>query len=758
MGFKIDRPIENSGEDLLNRSKFAKYVADAIASLNDEHHGTVIGIQGHWGCGKTSLAKMVKQELQSINGQSKNSIKKMKFLHLETWLATDRETLIREFFTLILNAVDSEIDKDGKLHVDIKKYANEFGRRLIRSASFGFQPCGIGISFDGAELIGSVNEPSLDEQKQKINIKLGKNEMPRFIFFIDDIDRLSYEDIAVLFQLIKNIGDFNNITYVLCYDKEIVGKALDKVHSDKGYQYIEKVIQIPIDVPTVGKGYIDNYFLNLLNPLAKEIPYVCFDEEHFRAVYHNGISACLQDLRDCNRLYNAFSFKHSIMNADCDFADLLAFTLLEIKYPWLIKIIKDNQEMFLGYNQFIETNISKDQAKQFWSVLTKYLKAEDKKKLESIIAMIFPRFGKLVDLERGWYSDGLEKSTNKICIEEAFLRYFEMSILNDDVSDLDVEVWLHSTEEGAFKKQLLIWQQCGKLNNALYVARKHIKIYHKDNIDCVFTKEVLIEFLHALSKCEFSEDSKGMLQVSDKLRVKFIIDDLIDRFIDINEDKISIIKMLGNDSNISLTIALDIVHGLAQGFEWRYGREPIEIGKTVITKQEFEFVLKLFSQKIKVYAASNDILLVKDAVILLKIWKYVDIEEYNEFLLKHKSQLDILKFVCASVTMGIVHSTGEPDFWQWYLHDANWIEDIDFDKAVVTVNESLETGLHKNLDNEMQMKVFAFVALAKQKQENKGPDDRAYRYEVREEDFKLIIEKYGSEVDSNNEDSPDSET
>lgn len=83
------------------------------------------------------------------------------------------------------------------------------------------------------------------------------------IFFIDDIDRLSEEEISIVFQPIKNIADFHKVIYVLCYDVDIVASALDAVHRNRGREYIEKIVQYPIDIPKINKKYLKDYFIRI---------------------------------------------------------------------------------------------------------------------------------------------------------------------------------------------------------------------------------------------------------------------------------------------------------------------------------------------------------------------------------------------------------------------------------------------------------------------------------------------------------------
>ena len=60
-----DLPITKSEEDVLNRSNFAKNLAQAVIQCTFPTSFS-IGLYGKWGSGKTSLLNMVIEEIENI--------------------------------------------------------------------------------------------------------------------------------------------------------------------------------------------------------------------------------------------------------------------------------------------------------------------------------------------------------------------------------------------------------------------------------------------------------------------------------------------------------------------------------------------------------------------------------------------------------------------------------------------------------------------------------------------------------------------
>lgn len=87
--FSSDRPLNSKAEDKLNRAPFAGRVANVLRSLQTGA-GTVIGIHGPWGDGKTTVLNMLRTEL---NGDETIVIR-----DFNPWRLADDESLFRGFF------------------------------------------------------------------------------------------------------------------------------------------------------------------------------------------------------------------------------------------------------------------------------------------------------------------------------------------------------------------------------------------------------------------------------------------------------------------------------------------------------------------------------------------------------------------------------------------------------------------------------------------------------------------------------------
>src|SRR5690606_21576351 len=70
------------------------------------------------------------------------------------------------------------------------------------------------------------------------------------VVVLDDIDRLTTAEIRDVFKLVRLTANFPNIIYLLAFDRARVEQALGE-HGIPGRDYLEKILQIGIDLPAV---------------------------------------------------------------------------------------------------------------------------------------------------------------------------------------------------------------------------------------------------------------------------------------------------------------------------------------------------------------------------------------------------------------------------------------------------------------------------------------------------------------------------
>lgn len=440
--FKTERPIVSTKEDLLGRSNTARELGRHILEYKDEDSLT-IGIIGNWGSGKTSFINMCLEDIKN----NKSYI----IIHFNPWNISTRKQLISDFFMQLANEIKSDSEKDAE-DAAIKAVKNlKFLSKFFKPVSNLNIPLVSSVAtildsaYEGAaeylEDYIKIQEMDLDSLKKQLNNFLEKLNK-KVIIVIDDIDRLSDDEIREIFQLVKSIADFKNTIYLLSYDEDIVSRALDYLQNGRGKEYLEKIVQVPIQLPYIGKEEIDSIFTNKLNDSIKILE-EDFDMRYYNQIRINGFKNNFENLRDVERYINTFNFGVELAREELNMCDYMVMTLFKVFEPVLFNYIQENKEIFVGnaLNEIqIEQTIKystedmnklRDNLETFFNNVKK-LNVDD---VRSLLLTIFPNIQRIYYESPQYFLDtpNLNKE-RRIASSKYFQNYFSLSFLSSQVN------------------------------------------------------------------------------------------------------------------------------------------------------------------------------------------------------------------------------------------------------------------------------------------------------------------------------------
>ncbi|WP_339067276.1 KAP family P-loop NTPase fold protein [Fusobacterium animalis] len=441
--FYSEKPIISKNEDLLGRKKVANDLAKEIEHYKNKDSLT-IGIVGKWGSGKTSFINMVLESFKENN----NYI----VIKFNPWNISSRKQLISDFFLQLSNNIKKE-NVSGEI-------ISTIGKSLGTLSKF-FKPLGFIPPLSVLSTIGDITEKAsefineyvesekedLETIKRKIDTELevlGK----KLLIVIDDIDRLCDDEIREIFQLVKSIADFKNTIYILSYDREIVTKALDKTQQDKGEEYLEKIVQVPLVLPYISKSDLDKIFINRLN-ITINIPDEEYDNSYFSEIYYNGLAESFENLRDIERYMNVFNLGINLAIEELNINDYIVLTLIKVFEPNLYEYIKNNKDYFSGtkFNEFL--NKDKKEILDELEEIYKNLKKFEKRKIKRLMEVIFPK------LEVTTYDEGfidIWGKARRIATPVYFESYFRLDFPEDEIKKSEIKKFREfSTEEDLIK-------------------------------------------------------------------------------------------------------------------------------------------------------------------------------------------------------------------------------------------------------------------------------------------------------------------
>lgn len=296
---------------------------------------TTIGLFGDWGSGKTSIMKMLEQDLNPDNytqDEDKEKYKNILCIYFNGWMFEGYDDAKAAVLTSILN----QIAENKKLTNRMKEKVASLAQSVnwMRLAKIGIKEFGIpavaahltgGMSLiptvaskfkevlpgnseddkDKGDSNSKLNESSNERQPDSIHIDvrtfrerftelLNECKIDSLVVLIDDLDRCSPERIIDNLEAIKLFLNVPNTAFIIGADPRIVRHAIqvryNTVALEKDYNntssseslindYLEKLIQIPYHIPRLSPAEVESYMTLLF--CHRDI----VDEEMFKCIY-----------------------------------------------------------------------------------------------------------------------------------------------------------------------------------------------------------------------------------------------------------------------------------------------------------------------------------------------------------------------------------------------------------------------------------------------------------------------------------------
>lgn len=411
-----DKPASIQSEDCFQRYEFSKRIASIVAKPQIDK-SIIIGLYGRWGEGKTTVMNFIQKELP------KDTI----IVNFNPWLFSDEQHLLKSFFTSISEALGAS-DKTKK--EKIGELLSDYGGAIGSVTQF------IGFGTEGLEKLGNkLKSTPTDELKKRIDeliIQSGKS----IVVFVDDIDRLDISEVQYVFKLVKLVGDFPNTSYILSFDEEMVSAALSPKYGgdsrSAGYNFLEKIIQIPLKIPKASKKALSRYTLNLLNKVLDDvsIDLNIGESNDFLEVFNNVFLPIMDNPRLGIRFANALSFSIPLLNGEVNISDLMVIEGLKIFYPSLYDFIRNHGQLFLertdrDYFGFGDKKEKKDEIRKEIGQAISTFEEKQQKVIIRMLEQLFPQLKSIYS--NSSYTDDfytIWTKDKRICSDKYFERYF----------------------------------------------------------------------------------------------------------------------------------------------------------------------------------------------------------------------------------------------------------------------------------------------------------------------------------------------
>lgn len=639
-----DKPIERPGpdgpgSDQFDFSPFAEAIAQSIIK-NDDSEGTVMAIHGPWGSGKSSVINLVKHYLEEDvkSGQ-------LQILDFKCWWFRGEEALVLEFFHQLYGALDQQGLERAK------EATSQLGSRMLSTlapltgAVANLITPGVGgAASSSMNLLSNLIKQGKTVEKlhSEISNALSDSEK-RYLMIIDDIDRLSPDEALLIFRLVKSVGQLPKITYLLAYDRGLAEKIVSERYPSEGSRYLEKIVQIPFDMPYPFRSNLRDFFTDCLDKVWEEPreskywrEYQASGFRHFLDLFHDVVEPQIQLPRDVIRITNALKVSWPAVAGEVDPADFMALETLRIQQPRLHAILKVNREQLTGRDLRRVGEKNDITASRYEDIFLGGFQNEKRTEMKRALRSLFPSLATIWrDTNHGsTLSDNEWDRQRRACSPKHFDTYFRFSLSKETINiEIVYELIRNSNDINYVKTELLEANKIQINNrNGTYASvlldelRDHAGDIPIENAE---------NFLSVLFATHDVIDTKSAQSIIEVMDIPIPID---------NSDRIYyLLRSFLSDRTDLVKRSSVICHALQNGslgwiaffvfreyckYHPQQDQSPTSEDEYFLTEADLEGLRQMVLEKIRAAAESANLLKIRKCLFILRAWKLF--EEHEE--------------------------------------------------------------------------------------------------------------------------------
>lgn len=729
-----DLPIAKLEEDGLNRGSFAESLAKTLVQYSFPSSLT-IGLYGEWGSGKTSLLNMVFENVERIDDG-------VVVLRFNPWLCSDPKQLVTQFFKQMATAIKLKKRAADKAWELIDQYADILGATSVIPVAGEIVAAFTKVLTKKAEEETKERTNDLQESKNQIIKKL-KDEKIKIIVSIDDIDRLSEEEIVAVFQLVKSLADFPNTIYVLAFDYDVVVRALGKVQHGDGKEYLEKIVQVPFEIPVPNIDDIHEALFSKLNGILGDIPEEDWDKETWAELFQQGIKNYIRSIRDVIRYTNVFSLKYELLKNETSAADLLGLTCLQVFEPTVYSKLPSYKDILCGEKRSFSHERQKEMEEKVECAINRIAPDDgsvtDLEATKNILGTLFPG----IKTNMGWsygvgrgYSRRDSLIRNSIAAPECFDRYFALTLENGAIPTATVRRMVFESSESELAEEIMQIYRDGKIVRLLEAIEVYAGAGDGRSIDA--ERAAIIIKVLSCNWSSFEVEDEGFFAVPFAWRLLYCVDPLLKRMD--SEARASLMCSIFENEKVQVsTVAL-----LLQDFENQLGRcaeNARESADAVLPLDEVQKLEAIFKERAVKAIDSKVVLRQYHGLRFLWLLGQIDPETAAD---KKKSMVtddvSLVKIIdeCTSrgsVAMRIVAKTRTVD-------RDRLSEFVDLGEAYQRVKKFATENQFFDLPQDEQMSAIAFILIVE-----RGPVESSLKDCIAEDAIIRVLDQMKSKIE-----------
>jgi predicted KAP-like P-loop ATPase len=541
-----DAPESDPAKDAFGYWPFARTLAAAI-SATAQPEGLTMAIHGTWGSGKSTLLNFVIHELKALPLDRKPIV-----IEFNPWWFDNRQMLAGQFLAQFASKLPDGFGGLREIGNTIAEYAESLGTVVAAASAHPWlKPPVTYLAKLFRQKVKAV--PALKAEVAAALRETGQ----RIVFVIDDIDRLTADEIQEVFKVVKALANFPNVIYLLAFDRKIVADALTATLKMDGEAYLEKIIQAPFSLPALDRVNLRGRLIEQLNQILKQHP-GAVDDKYWGNLFFHGLEHYIKTPRDVVRIINVLSVTFPAVAGEVNTVDFIAIEFLRVFEPIVYLAIRDNPQYFVGLIQD-RSRGANDPELQFHEAWLAEVSQVRRASLKPVMQRLFPRLKTVWD-GGGFTSEFSSKWKRELraCSPDIFDVYFKFGVISDRVSRREINELLQSASDPAeASKHLLAAAQIKRADGTSKVSEY---LDWLRDLKGEVTAEAAKGLLSALFQIgdgllSSADEQRGFFSVPNRWRVTLTINDLL-RCIEPREVFAQVGRLLNSASAPALSVGV----------------------------------------------------------------------------------------------------------------------------------------------------------------------------------------------------------
>lgn len=425
-----DDPIREIREDHLGRSQFARNSARLISQTHSAKSSVVYGLEGPWGSGKSSVIAMIESFLVEPE------VNQWRVVQFTPWATTGTESLLQEFFSALNSALP-----DGESARSVRRRLLNYAD-VARPILAAIPVAGAGLAEASRTLEDRLRKP-WNVAFQEVADALVEIGAP-ILVVVDDIDRLQPRELLDLLKVVRLVGRFPGVDFLLAYDERTVVETLldprrGTVTAARARAFMEKIVQYPLTMPPLLTAKITKMLDHGLTEIVTaERVDSSFEKSRFSEIIRETMPSQLTTPRAIGRFLAQVSEQFRIHDVnEMNEVDLILATFVRVQFPDLFTQLQRWRPQLTNSVRGVAAFYAKDEETD-WSELFEAVEGDrNKRDAQTVLKALFPA------MEAKQHS---RAAARRFAHPDYFDRYLAQMIPEGDIPD---SVITHALDEAA---------------------------------------------------------------------------------------------------------------------------------------------------------------------------------------------------------------------------------------------------------------------------------------------------------------------